>query len=102
MRKDFEVKNLLQVVVGIVFGYFTTFCNWGVSFLPTPEMFMVRLFMMLLSTVFIAFGIFLYMPANIMPLAGEGAILVGTIHGMITKALGKKRDIFLGNYISQE
>ena len=151
LRKDFEVKNLLQVVVGIVFGYFTTFCNWSVSFLPTPEMFMVRLFMMLLSTVFIAFGIFLYMPANIMPLAGEGAmqavskitgidfskvkvafdvsmvaislviclvmignigsvgigtiiaaILVGTIHGFITKALGKKRDIFLGNDISQE
>lgn len=30
--------------------------------------------MMLLSTVFIAFGIFLYMPPNIMPLAGEGAM----------------------------
>ena len=104
--------------------------------------------MMLLSTVFIAFGIFLYMPANIMPLAGEGAmqavskvtgidfskvkvafdvsmvvisiivclimignvdsvgigtiiaaILVGTVHGTITKKLGKKRDIFLGNVV---
>lgn len=74
LRKDFEIKNLLQIAVGIVFGYFTTFCNWGAAFLPTPNMFMIRLFMMLLSTVFIAFGIFLYMPANIMPLAGEGAM----------------------------
>ena len=28
--------------------------------------------MMLISTVFIAFGIFLYLPADVMPLAGEG------------------------------
>ena len=151
LRKNFEVKNLLQVVVGVVFGYFTTFCNWAAAFLPTPEMFVIRLFMMLLSTVFIADGIFLYMPANIMPLAGEGAmqavskvtcidfskvkvafdismvvislvvclimlgnigsvgigtiiaaILVGTVHGMITKAWGKKRDRFLGNEITEE
>lgn len=74
LRKNFEIKNLLQVIVGIVFGYFTTFCNWGVSFLPTPENIVIRLCMMLLSTVFIAFGIFWYMPANIMPLAGEGAM----------------------------
>lgn len=71
LRKNFEIKNLLQVIVGIVFGYFTTFCNWGVSFLPTPENIVIRLCMMLLSTVFIAFGIFWYMPANIMPLAGS-------------------------------
>lgn len=146
LRKNFEIKNLLQVVVGIIFGYFTTFCNWGVAFLHTPESFAIRLLMMLVSTVFIAFGIFLYMPANIMPLAGEGAmkaitqvtdidfskvkvvfditmvgvslvvcfamlgnigsvgigtiiaaILVGTVHGFITKILGEKRDIFLEN-----
>lgn len=146
LRKNFEIKNLLQVVVGIIFGYFTTFCNWSVAFLHTPESFAIRLLMMLVSTVFIAFGIFLYMPANIMPLAGEGAmkaitqvtdidfskvkvvfditmvgvslvvcfamlenigsvgigtiiaaILVGTVHGFITKILGEKRDIFLEN-----
>lgn len=30
--------------------------------------------MLLISTVFIAFGIFLYLPSDIMPLAGEGAM----------------------------
>jgi len=74
LRRNFKPINLLQVLVGIIFGYFTTFCNWGVSFLPTPENLVIRLLMMLISTVIIAFGIFMYLPPNIMPLAGEGAM----------------------------
>ena len=74
LRKNFKPKNLLQVLVGIVFGYFTTFCNWCVSFLPDPTNIVLRLGMLLLSVVLIAFGIFLYMPPDIMPLAGEGTI----------------------------
>lgn len=74
LRKKFKPKNLLQIVIGIVFGYFTTFCNWSASFLLLPENFITRITLMLISTVFVAFGIFLYMPANIMPLAGEGII----------------------------
>ena len=74
LRKDFQAKNLLQIIVGIVFGYFTTFSNYLFSFLPTPENLLIRLAMMLCSTVVIAFGIFLYLPADIIPLAGEGAM----------------------------
>jgi len=72
LRKKFKVKNLLQIAVGIIFGYFTTFCNYVVSFLPTPEHLFVRLLMMLISAFVIALGIFFYVPADIMPLAGEG------------------------------
>lgn len=74
LRKDFQIKNLLQIIVGIVFGYFTTFSNYLFSFLPTPENLAIRLVMMLCSTAVIAFGIFLYLPADIIPLAGEGAM----------------------------
>lgn len=74
LRKNFKAISLLQIAVGIVFGYFTTFCNYCVSYLPTPENLVIRLMMMLISAVFIAFGIFLYLPANLMPLAGEGAM----------------------------
>ena len=73
LRKAFQMKNLLQVVVGVIFGYFTTFSNYLFSFLPTPEHMTVRLLMMLGSTVLIAVGIFFYLPADIVPLAGEGA-----------------------------
>ena len=75
LRKAFQVKNLLQIVVGVIFGYFTTFCNYLMTFLPAPSNFGVRLGMMLVSVFLIAFGIFLYVPTDIMPLAGEGAML---------------------------
>ncbi|WP_458408417.1 DUF6198 family protein [Anaerotignum sp.] len=74
LRRKFEWKNILQVLVGVVFGYFTTFFNWGASFLPTPESMVIRLVMMVISTCCIAVGIFFYVPPNIMPLAIEGTM----------------------------
>lgn len=74
LRRNFKWKNLLQVVVGIVFGYFTTFSNYLFSFLPTPENIVIRLVMMIGSATLIAVGIFFYLPADIVPLAGEGAM----------------------------
>lgn len=75
LRKNFRKADLLQILVGIVFGYFTTFCNWGAGFLPNPESFAFRVGLALFSVLFVAVGIFLYMPANVMPLAGEGAMM---------------------------
>lgn len=74
LRKKFKPVQLLQIVIGVVFGYFTTFCNYMVSFLPTPENLGIRIIMLLASTVFVAFGIFLYLPADLIPLAGEGCM----------------------------
>lgn len=42
LRRNFKPVNLLQVAVGIVFGYFTTFCNWCVSFLPESDGIVLR------------------------------------------------------------
>lgn len=74
LGKAFKIKNLLQVVVGVIFGYFTTFSNYLFSFLPTPHNILIRLILMLGSAAFIAVGIFFYLPADIVPLAGEGAM----------------------------
>ena len=74
LRKRFKPINLLQVVVGIVFGYFTTFCNYLASFLPSTDNIAMRIVLMLVSTVFIAVGIFFYLPADLIPLAGEGVM----------------------------
>lgn len=74
LRRAFKVKNLLQIVVGVMFGYFTTFSNYLFSFLPTPDNMAVRIAMILCSTVLVAVGIFFYLPADIVPLAGEGAM----------------------------
>lgn len=74
LRKEFKAKNLLQVVVGILFGYFTTFSNYLFTYLPTPNNMFIRLVLMIVSTLLIAVGIFFYLPADIVPLAGEGAM----------------------------
>jgi uncharacterized membrane protein YczE len=75
LRKSFQLKNLLQIPAGMLFGVLTTFCNSIVATLPAVESIPIRLIMMLISTVFIAFGVFFYVPADIIPLAGEGAML---------------------------
>ncbi len=75
LRRAFRKKNLLQIFAGILFGYFTTFCNSLMDFFPDPVYLPVRLAMMLFSTFLIAFGLFLYVPADLIPLAGEGAML---------------------------
>lgn len=74
LRKEFKAKNLLQVVVGVLFGYFTTFSNYLFTYLPTPNNMIIRLVLMIVSTLLIAVGIFFYLPADIVPLAGEGAM----------------------------
>lgn len=74
LRRKFQVKNLLQIPVGVVFGYFTTFSNYLMSFAPDPHNLVLRLGMLLVSVVLVAVGIFLYLPANVMPLAGEGVM----------------------------
>ncbi len=74
LRKNFRIKSLLQLPVGIVFGYFTTFCNSLVERLPSTDSFFIRIVMILISVVLVAIGIFMYLPADIMPLAGEGVM----------------------------
>jgi len=74
LRKKFKFRSLLQVPVGIVFGYFTTFSNHLMTFLPNVENYFIRIFMILVSIVLIAIGLSFYIPANIMPLASEGVM----------------------------
>ncbi len=73
LRKNFKPINLLQIAVGVMFGKFTTLCNCLMDMLPPVEGIVFRIVMMGISVVLIAVGIFFYMPADIMPLAGEGA-----------------------------
>ncbi|MDE6781513.1 MAG: hypothetical protein K2J40_08650 [Ruminococcus sp.] len=74
LRKNFKLKSLLQLPVGIVFGYFTTFCNSLAEKLPATDNYFLRIVMILISVVLVAIGIFMYLPADIMSLAGEGVM----------------------------
>lgn len=74
LRKNFKLISLLQIPIGVVFGYFTTFCNYLVSFFPTPDNIVIRIIMVLISAAIVAIGIFLYLPTDVIPLAGEGVM----------------------------
>ena len=74
LRKKFSPIILLQIPVGIIFGKFTTFCNYLASFFPTPDNLILRLALSLASCFIVALGIFWYVPANLVPLAGEGCM----------------------------
>lgn len=75
LRRKYKPKNLLQLAVGVVFGLFTTFCNSLVIMIPMLDILPFRIIMLAVSIVIVAIGIFLYVPADIMPLAGEGTML---------------------------
>lgn len=75
LRRRFEIKNLLQIPVGVVFGAFTTTCNSLAALFPSTDNLVVRLLLCWIATVIVAIGLFFYVPADIMPLAGEGMML---------------------------
>lgn len=75
LRRKFKLKNLFQLAVGVLFGLFTTFCNDIVMKISLPDSLPFRIGMLAVSIIVVAFGIFLYVPAEIMPLAGEGTML---------------------------
>lgn len=115
LRKDNKLINLLQIPIGILFGAFLTVGGKAMNFFPDPANFTLRFIIMLLSTVFVALGVFLYVPAGFIPLAPEGfllaaihslgsvgigtivaAVLVGTEVKLMTKYWGESRDKILG------
>lgn len=78
LRKKFKPINLLQLPIGILFGMFLTICGKLMSPLPVPENFVLKFILMLISTVFVALGVFLYVAPRFVPLASEGFIIAVT------------------------
>ncbi len=74
LRKHFRLISLSQVLVAVIFGYLTTFSISLMSLLPTPEHLVLRFLMLGISILLVAVGIFLYMPADIMPMSPEGLV----------------------------
>ncbi len=74
LRRNFKAKILLQIVAGVIFGYFTTLAVYLVSFVPKPPGFFGDFLFLAISIVILAFGIFLYLPPHIVQLAGEGVM----------------------------
>ena len=74
LRSQFKPRRLLQFINCILFGYFTDLALYAVSFIPYENSWFICIIFMIISILLIAFGIFIYMPANIAPLPGEGCV----------------------------
>jgi uncharacterized membrane protein YczE len=74
LRSGFHKKRLLQLINCIVFSYFNTLALAVVSQIPFDGSVLMMAVFLIVSIFLIAFGIFIYMPANIAPLPGEGCV----------------------------
>lgn len=74
LRSRFHKKRLLQLINCVLFGYFTDLALYLVSFLPFDTTIPFYILFLAVSIFLTALGIFIYMPANIAPLPGEGCV----------------------------
>lgn len=73
LRKKFQPIQLLQVPLSFLFGYFTDFGTWCISFVPADS-YPVRLILVLAGIIILGFGIALSVTANVIMNAGEAFV----------------------------
>lgn len=72
LRRDFNPINLFQILFSTVFGYFVNFTKWMVGDFLFPGGYGGRLLMQCVGIVFVAFGVFLYLDVDLVPMPMEG------------------------------
>ena len=83
LRKEYQLIQLVQLPVALIFGFFIDFAMFLLSGLQTSN-YIYQWTLCLLSCVIIAFGVFLEVKANVTYLAGEGLSIA------ISKAFNKE------------
>ena len=73
LRKKFRTIQLLQIPLSFLFGYFTDFGLWLVSFIPA-ENYIVRLIMVVIGIMILGFGVSLSVSANVIMNSGEAFV----------------------------
>lgn len=91
LRKKFQWIQLLQVPLSFLFGWFTDFGVWLLSFFK-PKNYIVQILLVLAGTVVLGFGISLAVTANVILNSGEAFVkaLSDTIH----KEFGNVKIVF--------
>ena len=73
LKKDFQLIQLLQVPLSFLFGYFTDFGLWCVSFIPA-DFYPFRLMLVIVGIIILGFGISLSVIANVIMNSGEAFV----------------------------
>ncbi|MGN1347225.1 MAG: YitT family protein [Eubacteriales bacterium] len=97
LRKNFKLIQLLQIPLSFLFGYFTDFGMWIVSFIPVHS-YPVRLAMVVIGVIILGFGISLSVIANVIMNSGEAFVkaLADTLH----KNFGNVKVAFDVSYVA--
>jgi uncharacterized membrane protein YczE len=83
LRKEFNPINLFQIVFSTIFGYFVNFTKWIVGDFLLPGGYIGRLGMQVIGIILVAFGVFLYLDVDLVPMPMEGMTMA------IAKKAGK-------------
>ncbi len=73
LRKKFNLIQLLQIPLSFLFGWFTDFGMWLVSFIPVKSYF-TRISLVIIGIVILGFGISLSVIANVIMNSGEAFV----------------------------
>ena len=74
LRRNFQMKNLFQLLIASLFGFFVSLSNAMIAPL-SPEGYAWELGFLGISLVLIAIGIIFYLAANVIPQPPEGLVL---------------------------
>lgn len=91
LRRKFQLIQLLQVPLSFLFGYFTDFGMWCVSFIPV-NVYPVKLIMVVAGVAVLAFGISLAVIADVIMNSGEA--FVKAVSDTIHKNFGNVKIVF--------
>lgn len=83
LGKEFNPINLFQIVFSTIFGYFVNFTKWMVGDFLLPGGYIGRLGMQVIGIILVAFGVFLYLDVDLVPMPMEGMTMA------IAKKVGK-------------
>lgn len=75
LQKKFKKSQCFQIFGAIIFGGFVSITNLYVSlFIPAGTNYFLKILYIFVSIILVAFGILLYLEANILSLPGEGVM----------------------------
>ena len=72
LLKEFNPKNLLQIVGSTVFGYFVTATNYITRGVPGCSSYLMQLVYLFISMVLVAIGVSFYLKPKLLSLPAEG------------------------------
>lgn len=91
LNKKFQIYQLLQIPLSFLFGYFTDFGTWMMSFVNS-DAYIFRLLCVIIGTIVLAFGISITVSVNIIMNSGEA--FVKAVSDTISKEFGSVKIVF--------